>query len=74
MSFVPLVSGRDVAKTLVRMGWEIVRQHGSYIILVRGGHPATLSVPDYREVARGTLRGILRRAEITPEEFVANLK
>jgi predicted RNA binding protein YcfA (HicA-like mRNA interferase family) len=49
------------------LGWQVARQRGSHI---KAGHPATLSVPDHRELARGTLRALIRRAAITPEEFL----
>lgn len=52
------------------MGWEIARQRSSHIILARRGHPATLSVPDHKEVARGTLRSLIRKAGVTVEEFL----
>lgn len=71
MSPLPVMSGRKISRILVRLGWEIARQRGSHIILVKSGHPATLSVPDHREVARGTLRSLIRKAGLTPEEFVA---
>jgi predicted RNA binding protein YcfA (HicA-like mRNA interferase family) len=47
----------------------VARQKGSHIILVKPGHVATLSVPDHREVARGTLRTLLRRGGIEIAEF-----
>ena len=47
MSPLPVLSGREVVQTFVRLGWEIARQRGSHIILVKPGHPATLSVPDH---------------------------
>jgi predicted RNA binding protein YcfA (HicA-like mRNA interferase family) len=67
---LPVWSGRRVAQAFVKLGWEVVRQTGSHIILVRAGHPATLSVPDHPEVARGTLRALIRRAGLTVEQFV----
>ena len=70
MSTLPVVSGREVVRILVGLGWEVGRQRGSHIILVRSGHPATLSVPDHREIARGTLRALIRRAGLTPDEFL----
>ena len=70
MSTLPVLSGRKIVRTFERLGWELARQKGSHIILVKGGHPATLSIPDHREVARGTLRSLIRRAGVTPEEFV----
>lgn len=54
MPQLPVVSGRDVVRVLAKAGWQMVRQRGSHMILVKEGHIATLSVPDHREVAKGT--------------------
>ena len=70
MSRLPVPSGRQVVRAFERLGWEVARQRGSHIILVKPGSIATLSVPDHREVAQGTLRGLLRRSFVTPHEFV----
>ena len=53
------------------LGWQVARQSSSHIILVRPGHRATLSVPDHRQVAKGTLRSLIRQAGLTVDEFVA---
>ncbi|MFQ6673096.1 MAG: type II toxin-antitoxin system HicA family toxin [Candidatus Tectimicrobiota bacterium] len=74
MTILPLLSGREVVQVFVNLGWEVARQRGSHIILVKAGHPATLSVPDHREVSRGTLRALIRRAGLTPEEFLTGRK
>ena len=74
MRRIPLLSGHKVANTFERLGWKIARQRGSHIILVKEGHIATLSVPDYREVARGTLRSLIARAGLTIEEFLKAIK
>ncbi|MEW6652177.1 MAG: type II toxin-antitoxin system HicA family toxin [Bacteroidota bacterium] len=74
MQKLPLLSGREVVKIFERLGWEVARQRGSHIILVKEGHIATLSVPDHREVARGTLRSLIARADITVEEFLSATK
>jgi len=63
-----------VAKIFQRFGWEIARQRGSHIILVKENHIATLSVPDHREVARGTLRSLIAHAGMTVEEFLSAMK
>ena len=70
-SVLPVLSGRKVVKILLKAGWVENRQRGSHIILTKPGHIASLSVPDHREVARGTLRSLLRAAGISVEEFVA---
>jgi predicted RNA binding protein YcfA (HicA-like mRNA interferase family) len=68
---LPVLSGRDVVRAFERLGWQAVRQSGSHIILTKPGEMVTLSVPDHREVARGTLRALVRAANLTVEEFVA---
>ncbi len=70
---LPVLSGWEVVRVFEGLGWEIARQRGSHIVLIRDGHPATLSVPDHREVARGTLHALIRRAGLTPEEFLRAL-
>jgi predicted RNA binding protein YcfA (HicA-like mRNA interferase family) len=50
-----------------------VRKCGSYIILVKEGEMITLSIPDHKEVAKGTLRSLIRAAGITVEEFAGRL-
>ena len=70
MAALPIISGREAVRVLVALGWEVARQRGSHIILVKAGHPATLSVPDHKELARGTLRALIRRAGLTIEQFL----
>lgn len=67
---LPTLSGRDVVRVFGKDGWEAVRQRGSHIILVKPGHVATLSVPDHREVAKGTLRRLIRLSGLSVEAFV----
>ena len=65
----PLLRGREVIRRFEKFSWQVARQRGSHIILVKAGARATLSVPDHKEVARGTLRSLLRAAGLTVEEF-----
>lgn len=67
---LPRLSGREVVQVFAALGWEVARQRGSHIILVKEGSIATLSVPDHREVAKGTLRSLIRAAGLTVDEFV----
>jgi predicted RNA binding protein YcfA (HicA-like mRNA interferase family) len=70
MAQVPLLSGREVVRVFEKFGWQVARQRGSHIILVKERARATLSVPDHKEVARGTMRTLIRAAGLTAEEFV----
>jgi predicted RNA binding protein YcfA (HicA-like mRNA interferase family) len=39
--------------------------------MTKEGEMTTLSVPDHKEVAKGTLRSLIRSANLTVDEFVA---
>ena len=67
---LPRLSGRKVVQIFCRVGWEVARQRGSHIILVKDGHIASLSVPDHKEVAKGTLRSLIRASGLTVDEFL----
>lgn len=70
MSALPVVSGRDVVKALGKIGYVLDRQRGSHMILRQQTPPhRRLTVPDHNEVAKGTLRAIIRQAGLTVEEF-----
>lgn len=71
---VPVLRPREVVGAFRKLGWEVARQRGSHIILTKPGHPATLSVPDHPQIARGTLRALINRAGLTAEEFLAAVK
>ena len=70
---LPVVSGADVVKAFRRAGWRVDRQRGSHVIMLRKGHVASLSIPQHREVARGTLRSLIRAAELTVDQFIGLL-
>jgi predicted RNA binding protein YcfA (HicA-like mRNA interferase family) len=58
-------------KAFQRIGYEVDHQTGSHIILRHSEPPhRRLSVPDHKELAKGTLRTLIRQAGLTVEEFV----
>ncbi len=69
------VSGREAIRALEKLGFEQVRQRGSHVVLKRQMLEGAIGcvVPLHRELAIGTLRGILRQAGVTPEEFIEQL-
>ena len=70
MTRLPLISGREAVKAFVKIGYEEDHQTGSHIILRQKNNPfRRLSVPDHREIAKGTLRSLIREAGLTVEEF-----
>lgn len=70
MSDLPRISGREVVKALKKIGYEQDRQRGSHIVLRQTAYPhRRVTVPDHREVAKGTLRAIIREVGLTVDEF-----
>jgi predicted RNA binding protein YcfA (HicA-like mRNA interferase family) len=66
---LPSVSGREAIRAFERLGYETVRQTGSHVRMkCEGREPIT--VPDHDPVKRGLLRGLIRVAGFTVEEFV----
>jgi len=60
-----------VVKAFESFGWNVARQSSSHIIMTKQGETVTLSIPDHKEVAKGTLRSLIRAANLTVDEFVA---
>lgn len=70
------ILGQDAIRALERLGFIPVRQRGSHVVLKKQTPEGAVGcvVPLHRELAIGTLRGILRQARVTPEEFLAQLE
>jgi predicted RNA binding protein YcfA (HicA-like mRNA interferase family) len=65
---LPVVSGRDVVKALARIGYELDHQTGSHMILRHRDPPHfRLTVPNHRELKKGTLRSIIRESGLSIE-------
>jgi predicted RNA binding protein YcfA (HicA-like mRNA interferase family) len=70
VSKLPILSGSELCKALAKVGYEIDHQTGSHIILRNEAPPhRRLTVPNHKEISKGTLRAILRQAGITKEEL-----
>ena len=67
MAKLPLVSGEEACRALQRLGFVLLRQRGSHAILRHGDRGCV--VPMHREISPGTLRGVLKQAGVTEEEF-----
>jgi predicted RNA binding protein YcfA (HicA-like mRNA interferase family) len=64
-----LCSGSRAVKKFTRIGWNIDRQVGSHIMLVKDGYQFTLSVPQHKELGIGILRKLINQAGISVDEF-----
>ena len=72
MSRLPACSGREAVKAFGKLGYVVDHQTGSHVIL-RHPNLRRLTIPDHRELAKGTLRSLIREAGITKDEFVTLL-
>ena len=66
---LPVCSGADAIAAFERDGWTRARQHGSHVTLVKTGNPLVLTIPTHRELDRGLLRGLIRKADISVADF-----
>ena len=64
------LSGQELVKALLRVGFVVNRQRGSHIVLRRADPYARVVVPDHKQVRPGTLRQILNEAGITVEQLL----
>jgi predicted RNA binding protein YcfA (HicA-like mRNA interferase family) len=69
------VSGEVAIRTLEKFGFKKIRQRGSHVILKKQTSEGEIGcvVPMHKELAVGTLRGILKQARLSVDEFVKNL-
>ncbi len=69
------ISGEEAIRRLEKIGFKRIRQRGSHIVLKKQTSEGEIGcvVPLHKELAVGTLRGILRQAKLSVEEFTENL-
>jgi len=71
MPKLPRVSGSEALRALQRLGFEKIRQSGSHAVMRRGAKGCV--VPMHSELKVGTLAGLLRQADVSADDFVAQL-
>jgi len=70
MSRPPAISGKNLVRALERDGFSVRRQTGSHVLLEHGdGRMVVVPVHANKDLPTGTLRGILRDAEISSEHL-----
>jgi predicted RNA binding protein YcfA (HicA-like mRNA interferase family) len=72
LSKLPVISGHEIVKVLSKIGFTVVGRKGSHVRLKRrrGKEILIVIVPMHRELAKGTLRSILRQANLTVEDLL----
>jgi predicted RNA binding protein YcfA (HicA-like mRNA interferase family) len=70
LSKLPVISGKQLCKILSKIGYYIDHHTGSHLILRNENPPhRRMTIPNHKEIAKGTLRAIIREAGLTLEEF-----
>jgi predicted RNA binding protein YcfA (HicA-like mRNA interferase family) len=69
---LPHISGGEAIRALEKLGFVVVRQKGSHVVLRRGSTGCV--VPNHKELKIGTLSSVLKQASVSYEEFMAALK
>jgi predicted RNA binding protein YcfA (HicA-like mRNA interferase family) len=75
VSNLPVVSGRKCVRALEEVGFRLIRQAGSHMVLRRDEPFCQVVVQEHvtsdsgPAEDRGTLRSILRSAGLSPEQF-----
>ena len=72
MPKLPVLSGKDIIKVLSKIGFEHVRTKGSHAILNKQTEKGkvTVPVPLHKELAKGTLKSIMKQAELSLEDLL----
>ena len=71
MAKLPSVSGKKLIRALGKLGFVVVRQKGSHVILQRESN--LLTVPLHDPVKKSTLNAILKQADVSLEELLEHL-
>ena len=73
MPKLPRLTGRELVKALQKEGFEITRQRGSHVQMTKyvGDKKLTFPVPVHagKAIKQGTLKGILRKANVSVERL-----
>jgi predicted RNA binding protein YcfA (HicA-like mRNA interferase family) len=67
------ISGKEAVKAFANADWRTQGQVGSHLVMTRAGKRANLSIPQHKELSVGTLRSLIRSAEVSVDEFLALL-
>jgi predicted RNA binding protein YcfA (HicA-like mRNA interferase family) len=72
MPKLPRLSGKEIQKILEKLGFVYLRQKGSHVSMKKETVEGAIGcvVPMHKEVAIGTLKGILKQAHLSDDEFL----
>jgi predicted RNA binding protein YcfA (HicA-like mRNA interferase family) len=68
MPELPRISGPQAIKLFGKLGFAVVRQRGSHVVLRKMNKGCV--IPIHKELAVGTLRSAIKQAGVTPDDFL----
>ena len=72
MAELPRISANNAIKVFESLGYKVVRQKGSHVVLRKADRGCV--IPVHKELAIGTLRNVIKQAGITADEFIKAYK
>jgi len=76
MPKLPVLSGKKLIKAISKIGFQHIRTSGSHAILnkfTEDGRKITIPVPLHKELAKGTLKSIMRQVDLDVETLISLL-
>lgn len=64
------ISGKEAVKVFGKAGWKTIGQVGSHLVMSKDKIRVNLSIPQHKELSIGTLRALIRNADLTVDEFL----
>jgi predicted RNA binding protein YcfA (HicA-like mRNA interferase family) len=62
-----------MGRLIQKAGWQAIGQVGSHLVMIKKGVRANLLVPQHKELSVDTLRTLIRKSEMTVDEFLTFL-
>jgi len=68
---LPQISGKDLVKKLMKLGFVVTRQRGSHIRIEKNTKDRTIkiTIPNHKVIKKGTLNRIAKDSGLSPEEI-----
>jgi predicted RNA binding protein YcfA (HicA-like mRNA interferase family) len=64
------ISGKEAVKAFQKLDWQQIGQVGSHVVMIKPGMRVNLSIPQHKELSVGTLRALIRNADLSVDEFL----
>jgi len=67
---LPQISGKELVKKLMKIGFVVTRQRGSHIRIEKNTKDRTIkiTIPNHKVIKKGTLNRIVKDSELNSEE------